>query len=642
MAKPLELKTANNPISFSAESLITDHIDIWTSAIEQKSSAGRGTSSKFSLYGIKKLRNLILELAVRGKLVPQDANDEPASRLLERIASEKVQLIKEGKLKKQKPLPEIIEDEKPFELPQGWSLSRLGNIGNIFNGNSVNSRLKEEKYTGLKEGLPFIATKDVGYGFEELDYLNGVLIPFDEPKFKIAHKDSVLICAEGGSAGKKCGLALHDICFGNKLFAIELFGVIEPKFVLSTYLTPSFFLHFSESMSGIIGGISAAKFSELIIAIPPLEEQHRIVTKVDELMLLCDALEAQNEASISAHQTLVETLLNTLLQPNTAQENTTNSSNTITSSLDRASNNSDEKSSEHSLADSHEPSLANSFKKAWLRIAEHFDTLFTTEASIDTLKQTILQLAVMGKLVSQDKNEEPAAKLLKRIAKEKAQLISDGKIKKQKPLQAIIDEEKPFELPKGWEWDKCQNICFKITDGEHATPERAESGHYLLSARNVTNEGIILNDVDYVPTHEFNRIRKRCDPNIGDILISCSGSIGRVALVDRDNTYCMVRSAAMIRPCNENLSPLFLAIMLRSPYLQDQMSARSKQLAQANLFLGAIGNLVAVIPPLEEQKRIVAKVDELMTLCDQLKSCLSDTQTTKLNLTDAILVQAVS
>ncbi|MGI2168643.1 restriction endonuclease subunit S [Shewanella sp. MF05960] len=608
----------------TAESLITQHIDIWTTAIEQKSSAGRGTSNKFSLYGIKKLRELILELAVRGKLVPQDANDEPASVLLERIAAEKAQLVKDKKIKKPKALPEIGEDEKPFELTLGWQCVRLGSIGNIFNGNSVNARLKEDKYTGLSEGLPFIATKDVGYGFETLDYKNGVLIPFDEPKFKVAQKNSVLICAEGGSAGKKCGIALQDICFGNKLFAIELYGDIEPKFVLSTYLTPSFFQQFSESMTGIIGGISAAKFSEMLIALPPLEEQHRIVAKVEELMSLCDALETQTEASISAHQTLVETLLNALLLPNTSQAADSQSA-----------------SLEPSFADSLEHSLNESFIESWQRVAEHFDTLFTTEASIDTLKQTILQLAVMGKLVPQDENDEPAAKLLERIAAEKTQLIKDGKIKKQKPLPAITDEEKPFELPEGWEWEKCQDICHKITDGEHATPERTDSGHYLLSARNVTNEGIVLNDVDFVPTHEFNRIRNRCDPNIGDILISCSGSVGRVALVDRDDAYSMVRSAAMIRPCNNNLSPLFLALMLRSPYLQRQMKARSKQSAQANLFLGAIANLVAIIPPLEEQHRIVAKVDELMALCDHLKARLSAAQTTQLHLTDAIVEQAI-
>ncbi len=593
----------------NAEQLITEHLDIWTTAIEQKSSAGRGSSKKFSLHGIKKLRELILELAVRGKLVPQDPNDEPASVLLERIAAEKAQLVKDKKIKKPKVLPEISEDKKPFELPKGWEFSRLGFIGEIFNGNSVNAKLKETKYTGLTGGLPFIATKDVNYGFSDLDYENGVLIPVDEPKFKVAKKGSVLICAEGGSAGKKCGLVTQSVCFGNKLFALNLYDDIDPKFILSNYQTPAFYAQFSNAMTGIIGGISLAKFSELLIPVSPLKEQKRIVAKVDRLMSLCDALEAQTENSITAHQTLVEVLLEVLLK---APEQGATPEQT-----------------------------AEQFQQNWQRLSEHFDTLFTTTASIETLKQTILQLAVMGKLVPQNPDDEPAAKLLERIAAEKAQLIKDKKIKKQKLLPEITDEEKPFELPEGWDWVKCQNICYKITDGEHSTPERSETGHYLLSARNVTNEGIVLNDVDYVPTHEFLRIRNRCDPSIGDILISCSGSVGRVALVDKNDAYSMVRSAAMIRPCNENLSPHYLALMLKSPYLQVQMTARSKQSAQANLFLGAISNLVAIVPPLEEQHRIVAKVDELLTLCDQLKAGLVDAQTTKLHLTDGVVEQVL-
>ncbi|HFR6536424.1 TPA: restriction endonuclease subunit S, partial [Shigella flexneri] len=155
-----------------------------------------------------------------------------------------------------------------------------------------------------------------------------------------------------------------------------------------------------------------------LFALPPIAEQERIVEKVSSLMSLCDQLEQQSLTSLDAHQQLVETLLGTL----------TDSQNTA------------------ELAEN------------WARISEHFDTLFTTEASVDALKQTILQLAVMGKLVPQDPNDEPASELLKRIAQEKAQLVKEGKIKKQKPLPPISDEEKPFELPEGWEWCRIGNI----------------------------------------------------------------------------------------------------------------------------------------------------------------------------------------
>ncbi|MEI8599922.1 restriction endonuclease subunit S [Shewanella sp. PP-Sp27a-2] len=604
-----------------AENLITTHLDIWTTAIEQKSSAGRGSSKKFSLYGIKKLRELILELAVRGKLVPQasrearnSANYEPASVLLERIAAEKAQLVKEEKLKKQKPLPEIREDEKSFELPQGWAWSRLGDIATASTGYAF----KSSQYTDNGTFVLRVTNINPDGTIDRLDskFIDPILAESEFSKFLLCEND-ILMVMVGGSLGK-VGIVsknvLPAVLNQNMWKLSQLGGIPFPffkcilEFINKNQITITASTH---------GHLAQGDYLSKLVPTPPLKEQHRIVAKVDELMSLCDALEAQTEASIAAHQTLVETLLNALLLP----QATANTASQSDISLERP--------------------FTNRFDKDWQRVAEHFDTLFTTAASIDTLKQTILQLAVMGKLVKQDPNDEPAAKLLARIAKEKAQLIKEGKIKKQKPLPAITEEEKPFQLPNGWEWEKCQNICFKITDGEHATPERTESGYYLLSARNVTNEGIILNDVDYVPKHEFERIRKRCDPNIGDVLISCSGSVGRVALVDRDYTYSMVRSAAMIRPCNENLNSQFLAIMLRSPYLQEQMRVRSKQSAQANLFLGAIGNLVTIIPPLEEQHRIVAKVDELMALCDQLKARLADAQTTQLHLTDAIVEQNV-
>lgn len=186
----------------AVEKLIVDHIDTWTTALQTRSTAGRGSSGKIDLYGIKKLRELILELAVRGKLVPQDPNDEPASELLKRIAAEKAELVKQGKIKKQKALPEISEEEKPFDLPVGWEWVRLGMIANIFNGNSISTPEKESKYI-QNTGRAFIATKDVGYGFEQLHYENGVKIPFDIDKFKVAKKNSVLICAEGGECWEK-------------------------------------------------------------------------------------------------------------------------------------------------------------------------------------------------------------------------------------------------------------------------------------------------------------------------------------------------------------------------------------------------------------------------------------------------------
>ncbi|WP_114765376.1 restriction endonuclease subunit S [Vibrio rhodolitus] len=589
----------------SAEQLITDHIDIWTSAVQAKSSSGRGSGKKRELYGIKKLRELILELAVRGKLVPQDPSDEPASVLLERIAAEKARLVKEKKIKKPKALPAIEDEEKPFELPQGWEWVRLGVIGNIFNGNSVSARVKEQKYSG-GVGLPFIATKDVGYGFQELDYKNGIHIPVGEPKFKIARKNAVLVCAEGGSAGKKCGIATEDICFGNKLFANELYGGVSPKFILSNYLAPYFYAQFSESMTGIIGGISALKFNELLVPIPPLQEQNRIVTKVDKLMALCDQLEQQTEASIDAHQVLVETLLATLANSQDSTE-----------------------------------LMAN-----WARISEHFDTLFTTEQSIDLLKQTILQLAVMGKLVPQDPNDEPAAKLLERISEEKAQLVKEKKIKKQKALPPIAEDEKPFELPSGWEWARVFDVSLLSEYGSsQKTVAELPDGVPVLKMGDIQAGKVILGE------HQVVSAQIEDLPNLylkfGDVLYNRTNSaelVGKTGIFEgEDDVYTFASYLIRIRCSFNNVMPDYLNLCMNTPlFRKTQIDPHIKQqCGQANVNGTLMKSMLVSVPPVREQARLMAKTKELLSFCDQLKQCLRDSQQTQLQLTDAVVDQVL-
>lgn len=581
------------------ENLITEHIETWTSSIKKKSATGRGSSKKIELYGIKKLRELILELAVRGKLVPQDERDEPTSVLLERIVEEKAQLVKDKKIKKLMKLPEIKESDKAFQLPSGWEWVRLGTIGNIFNGNSVNAKLKTEKYIGI-DGLPFIATKDVQYGFEELDYHNGVNIPLGEPKFKIAHQGSVLICSEGGSAGKKCGLTNQDICFGNKLYANELYGNINPRYILSAYLTPTFYRSFSKSMTGIIGGISTAKFIELLVPVPPLDEQHRIVAKVDELMLLCDQLEQQTESSIDAHNTLVGVLLNTLTDSKDSAELQTN----------------------------------------WVRVSDFFEILFTTEHSIDQLKQIILQLSVLGKLVPQDPSNESASKLLERIADEKAQLVADKKIKKQKALSQITDEEKPFTLPTGWKWcrvasliDPNREISYGIIKLE---AEPNSKGIPTLRCSDVKPRYIDLSNVRRV-SEEIEEPYKRTRLQGGEILVNIRGTLGGVSLVPKQlKGYNIAREVAML-PLHSSISGECIVNIISSPYFWRMIESNLKGIAYKGVNLNLLRDFLIPLPPYAEQLKASNKVDLLMTVCDQLKQQFNQVQQTQLNLTDTLV-----
>jgi type I restriction enzyme S subunit len=606
---------------------IIDHIDIWTTAIEQKSSAGRGSSKKFSLYGIKKLRELILELAVCGKLVPQDVNDEPASVLLERIAVEKAQMVKEGKLKKQKTLPEISEDEKPFELPNGWAWTCLAELAEIGPRNSSFDDDTEASFVPM----PLISTSYKGDHGSETRLWKEIkkgYTHFADGDIGLA---KITPCFENSKAAVFSGL-VNGVGTGTTELHIArpIESTVDPLFIL-LYLKAPMFLKVGETkMTGTAGQKRVPKdfFSYNPLPFAPLEEQHRIVAKVDELMSLCDALEAQTEASISAHQTLVEILLNALLQPNNCQAADSQSA-----------------SPESSFADSLEPALIESFVDSWDRVAEHFDTLFTTEASIDTLKQTILQLAVMGKLVQQDASEEPAAKLLERIKAEKAQLIKDGKIKKQKPLPAITDEEKPFELPKGWEW------CL-ITDAslftEYGTSQKAiegDSGVPVLKMGDI-QQGKVLHGGQKVVPETIDDLPKLY-LNYGDVLYNRTNSaelVGKTGMFEGESdSYTFASYLIRIRCHFESVTPQFITLAMNTPLFRTtQIDPHVKQqCGQANVNGTIMKSMLIPICPLEEQKRIVAKIDELMALCDQLKARLSDAQTTQLHLTDAIVEQAV-
>lgn len=475
------------------ENLITDHLDLWTAAVRPKSSAGRGSNSKLELTGIKKLRELILELAVRGKLVPQDPSDEPASVLLERITAEKAQLAKENKIKKPKALSEIGEEDKPFELPNGWEWCRINEVLDLENGDR--SKNYPNKSALVEHGIPFVNAGQLSDGLvsknelcfiskERFDILNG-------GKFS---DGDILFCLRG-SLGK-CAI-VKDFGIGAIASSLVILRPYLPSitdYIMMVMNSPITSRNISKFNNGTAQpNLSAADLSKFGLPLPPLVEQYRIVAKVDELMALCDQLEQQSKAQLVAHQTLVETLLATL-----------------TDSAD-----------------------ADELAQNWERLSTHFDTLFTTEASIDALKQTILQLAVMGKLVPQDPSDEPASSLLERIAAEKARLVKERKIKKEKPLPVISTGEKPFELPKGWEWCHFEDIVdiqSGITKGRKLTNRELTTVPYL-SVANVQRGYVDVTGIKSVelPVDEVEKYQVLK----GDLLITEGGDwdkVGRTAI----------------------------------------------------------------------------------------------------------------
>lgn len=205
---------------------------------------------------------------------------------------------------------------------------------------------------------------------------------------------------------------------------------------------------------------------------------------------------------------------------------------------------------------------------------------------------------------------------------------------------ASLREQKEGELPEGWKWVKLGDFALKITDGEHITPKRSSEGFYLLSARNIQNGFLALDDVDFVPTVEYNRIVTRCNPEPGDILISCSGSIGRVCRVPNNLKFVMVRSVALVKLDWEKNSSKFYEYLFQSPLLQRQIEKSKKATAQANLFLGPIKNLDVIVCSLEEQQKVVEILESKLTVCDKIEETISQSLQQAETLKQSILKKA--
>jgi len=592
----------------SAEQLITQHIDTWTSALQTRSTAGRGNNGKIDLYGIKKLRELILELAVRGKLVPEDPNDEPASELLKRIAAEKAELVKQGKIKKQKPLAKINEDEKPFELPVGWEWVKLGNLGTIGSSSRVHQR------DWKQEGIPFYRAREIVTLARNGEVSNELFISHD--LFKNLSESGLSPSVNDIMLTGVGTIGVPYIVKENDIFYFKDASVLIFKNYLNVdcnYLNKVFHSKYwndeihKQSMGTTVHTLTISRANEVLIPLAPEKHQIKLVSKIEELMSLCDQLEQQSLTSLEAHSQLVEALLATLTNSQNAEE----------------------------LAEN------------WARISQHFDTLFTTEASIDALKQTILQLAVMGKLVPQDPNDEPASELLKRIEQEKAQLVKKGKIKKQKPLPPVSDEEKPFELPEGWEWCRFEDIVdiqSGITKGRNLVGRELISVPYLRVA-NVQRGHLDLSEIKKIdiPADEKDKYQVKVD----DLLITEGGdwdTVGRTA-VWNDSSFYMANQNHVFkaRPIMNELNVKWVEIFMNSSVSRKYFASASKQTTNlASINKTQLRGCFIALPPISESSRILDKYISLLNLFDGLKSQLQSAQQTQLHLANVLTDAALS
>ncbi|EAW2133075.1 restriction endonuclease subunit S [Salmonella enterica subsp. houtenae] len=591
----------------AVENLIVDHIDTWTTALQTRSTAGRGSSGKIDLYGIKKLRELILELAVRGKLVPQDPNDEPASVLLERIAAEKAELVKQGKIKKQKPLPEISEEEKPFELPEGWEWVALQAICSLENGDR--SKNYPNKSTLVETGIPF-----VNAGHLENGNIRQEDMTFITPEhFSILRSGKfldgdILFCLRG-SLGKSAIVQNLSGAIASSLVIVRVFEPTFNKYIHLYFDAPLSYDFINKYDNGTAQpNLAATDLARFLVPLPPLDEQSRIVNKITELMTLCDQLEQHSLTCLDAHQQLVETLLTTLTDSQNADELTEN----------------------------------------WARISEHFDTLFTTEASIDALKQTILQLAVMGKLVPQDPNDSSAEILLEQLSVSRNKKLKQqqaGNKEAETMLRKINKLKKakpPFKLPHNWTTVHLIEICEYLVDCHNKTAPYTNTGIPIIRTTNIRERRFLEQDLKFISQETYDFWSKRCPPSPGDIIFTREAPMGEALIIPPNVKWCLGQRTMLIRVMHEFVSNEFLLLALTEPHLLERASENAVGLTVKHLRVGDVENLNIPLPPLNEQYRIIDKVNILFEYCNKLKSNIKATQQTQLHLADALTDAAIN
>lgn len=564
-----DLRVAEAPASYRVAPLLTDHLDTFARAPE----------------GFKRLRELVLNLAVRGRLVPQDPKDEPAEKLLERIRSAN-----------NRDAP-ASADSEPYELPSSWTWATLGEVTNV--GETIKAGVLQNDVWVLDlediEKDTSKVTRKVRFSerqskshknvFSAGDVLYGKLRPY---------LNKVIVADEPG------------VCT-TEILPLRGYESVDANYIKTFLKSPEFIEYVNAKSYGMKMprlGTTDAKRSNF--ALPPLAEQSRIVAKVDELMALIAALEAKVGAGETARGKLLEALL-------------------------------------AALADSPD---AAATANAWVQLAPHFDLLLQTPADVDRLQQTLLQLAVKGRLVPQDPKDEPAAELLKRIRAEKERMVTEGKVKRDKPLPAIDEDTIPYELPQSWQWSRLASIGDSFDYGTSQKATEIPQGVPVLRMGNVQAGTVTLTNLKYFEDSQDELPHLYLQP--GDLLFNRTNSyelVGKTGIFKGEpQRYSFASYLIRIRANTHAIDPQYLNLYMNS--LDCRLTQIEPQIVQQNgqaNFNGTkLQNICVPLPPRAEQSRIVAAVASFTALCDHLRERLAARRELSAKLAAALTEGALS
>lgn len=544
--------------------------------------------------GVAKLRELILTLAMQGKLVEQDPNDPPASELLKEIEAEKQRLVKAGKIKRPKPLPEVSDEEVTHEIPTSWAWVRFGDIAQHNSGKTL------DKGRNTGEPRDYITTSNLYWGRFELDNVRQMLIRDHELEKCTARKNDLLIC-EGGEAGRAAVWHFDsEVCFQNHVHRARFYRDIDPYFAYRFFEKLNATGEINQHRKGVgISNMSSKALACIVFPLPPLPEQHRIVARIDQLMARCDALEKlckeREEKRLAVHAAAITQLLS-------------------------APNNS-----------------------AWEFIEQHFGVLYTVKENVNELRKAILQLAVMGRLVPQNPNEPPASELLKKIEAEKQRLVKEKKIKRPKPIPSISQDDEPFQVPDNWRWVRIAELAESIDYGTSQKTCDDSSFVPVYRMGNIVDGQLIDEGFKYIAPDIDELPRLFLQPN--DILFNRTNSyelVGKSARYTGPVEHATFASYLIrVRLFDALLNPVFISQAMNAPYFRSTQIEPEivQQCGQAN-FNGTKLSLCAVpLPPLPEQHRIVARINQLMALCDALDQQIDVAKGKQTELLNAMMAQ---
>lgn len=540
----------------------------------------------------EELKGLILQLAIQGKLTSkwrvirqaQQPPIEPASVLLESVRSEKERLIKENKIRKEKEPNEITPNEIPFELPLNWQWVRLIEISSINGGFAF----KSSKY--VDKGVRVIRISD----FDEFGFKSHKIVRYEftsDLMDYVLEEMNILMAMTGGTVGKS--LLVKEITekmvVNQRVATIKLIPIINEEYVNFVIQTPLIADIVREAKNSTNDNISMGDIKDFYIPLPPLEEQKAIVAIVNQLFAEVEQLETLSKERIQLKEDFVVSALQRLSNGDTAKE--------------------------------------------WSFLHEHFKTFFTEKSNVKKLREAVLQLAVQGKLTtkwrSANPNAEPASELLKRIKADKELLIKEKKIKKEKPLPAITEDELPYQLPEGWVWAKLSElVSVQDPNPSHRMPKYQIEGIPFISTMNFLGN----DEIDFIKGKKVNEVTlndqiERFEIKPSSFAFSRIGTIGKTCALPIKRTYCLSHSLCVMTPWIEDCNPKFLRTLVMSPDVINQAHSGVQSVGVPDLGLGVIRNFVIGLPSLEEQEAIVEKVNALMALCDALEQEITKNNT---------------